>query len=340
MSMRRKISIFLIIIAAIFGSAFFVYSKIYLSHGKTQEKKIVAIKKGDDALIIGEKLAEEGIISGKYYLAIYLWKKGELHSIVAGVYEFAPGLKIPEVAEIITGGDVMPTSVPITFPEGLTVEEMGGVLEKNGFSREDFILASDNPSQELLDKYKFLNEIPEGKSLEGYLFPDTYFIAKDATAEQIIGKMLDAFNKKVYLAFGKEAENQNKTLYEIITMASMLEKEVSTADDFKIVSGIFWGRISIGQALQSDATLEYVLKTNDFQHSSEQLKTESPYNTYKYKGLPPGPISNPGVNAISAALNPTETDYGYFLTDPNNPKNTVYSKTFEEHKQNKLKYGL
>jgi UPF0755 protein len=340
MTFRRKISISLIVLAAFLGGIFFVYSQIYLSHGKAQEKKIVTIKKGDNALVVGKKLSQEGVISGKYYLAIYLWKKNELHSLVAGVYEFAPGLKIPEIARIITGGEVLPTSVPVLFPEGMTIEDMAAVLDKNGFSGADFISAANNPSQELKDKYKFLNEIPKGKSLEGYLFPDTYFIAKDANSEQIIDKMLDAFNGKVFLATEKDIKAQDKTLYQIITMASILEREVGTKEDFRIVSGIFWKRISIGQALQSDATLEYILKTKNFQHSIAQTKIDSPYNTYKYRGLPPGPVSNPGVNAVSAALNPENSNYLYFLTDPKNPKNTVYSATFEEHVKNKQKFGL
>jgi UPF0755 protein len=340
MTFRRKISIGLIVLAAFLGGIFFVYSQIYFSHGKTQEKKIVAIKKGDNALVVGEKLKKEGIISGKYYLAIYLWKKNNLHSLVAGVYEFVPGLKISEIAQIITGGEVLPTSVPVTFPEGMTIENMATVLDKNGFSGADFISITNNPPQELKDKYKFLSEIPVSKSLEGYLFPDTYFIAKDAKSEQIIDKMLDAFNDKVFLATEKEIKAQNKTLYQIITMASILEKEVNTEEDFKIVSGIFWKRLSIGQALQSDATLEYILKTKDFQHSVQQTQVDSPYNAYKYKGLPPGPISNPGIDAIMAALNPQDSKYLYFLTDPKNPKNTVYSATFEEHVVNKRKFGL
>ena len=340
MNLRRKISIIFILIAAFLGGIFFVYSQIYLSHGESQEKKIIEIKKGENALVVGDRLSREDIISGKYYLVAYLWKKGQLHDLVAGVYEFAPGMKIPEIARIITGGEVLPMSVSITFPEGMTIDEMAKVLDKNGFSGDDFISIASNPSQEIRDKYKFLSEIPKEKSLEGYLFPDTYFIAKDASVQQIADKMLDAFNDKVFLAVEKDIKAQNKTLYQIITMASILEKEVNTKEDFGIVSGIFWKRISIGQALQSDATLEYVLKTNEFQHSIEQTKIDSLYNTYKYKGLPPGPISNPGIDTIQAALNPEDSKYLYFLTDPKNPKNTVYSATFEEHVKNKQNFGL
>ena len=123
-------------------------------------------------------------------------------------------------------------------------------------------------------------------------------------------------------------------------MASILEKEVSTVDDFKIVSGIFWNRIAAGQALQSCATLAYVLGVNKPQYTYKDTQVESTYNTYKYKGLPPGPISNPGISTILAALNPTNTEYNYFLTDPKNPTNTIYAKTYAEHVANKQKFGL
>ena len=138
----------------------------------------------------------------------------------------------------------------------------------------------------------------------------------------------------------KEITSQKKTIFQILTMASILEKEVSSAKDFKIVSGIFWNRIANGQPLQSCATLAYILGINKPQYSYEDTQVESPYNTYKYQGLTPGPISNPGINTINAAINPEKTIYNYFLTDPKNKNNTVYSTTYQEHVANKLKFGL
>ncbi|KKQ14969.1 MAG: hypothetical protein US25_C0015G0002 [Candidatus Moranbacteria bacterium GW2011_GWE1_36_7] len=136
-----------------------------------------------------------------------------------------------------------------------------------------------------------------------------------------------------------EISKQKKTLYDVITMASIIEGEVQTDEDRKIVSGLFWNRLKIGQAFGSDATLEYVLGGNKRQHSLAETKTDSPYNTYLYKGLPPGPVSNPGISAIRAAIYPIETEYNYFLSDPKTGK-TIFSKTFEEHVVNKGKYGL
>jgi len=136
---------------------------------------------------------------------------------------------------------------------------------------------------------------------------------------------------------------QKKTIYDIVTMASIIEKEApidyqkDDNHDARIISGIFWGRLKIGQALQSDATLSYILNDNEPSHSGADLKVDSPYNTYKYRGLPPGPICNPGILAIEAAIYPLATDYNYFLT-PKGKGTVIYAKDYEEHLKNKYQY--
>lgn len=339
LSIRRKISIIILVIAVFFGTLLYFYSRIYLSYGTNSEPKTVVIEKGDNALVVGEKLSKEDIVSGKYYLAFYLWRKGDLHGVVAGTYEFSPGLKIPEVARIITGGQVASTRIKLTFPEGWTNKDMAERLDANGYSGNDFLALANDPTQELKDKFVFLRGIPKGKSLEGYLFPDTYYFAKDATSQEIIEKMLKNFSAKISQTMIDEISSQDKTLYDVITMASIVEGEVSSDDDRRVVAGLFWNRLEIGQALQSDATLEYVLKTKKFQHSLAETKIDSPYNTYQNKGLPPGPVCNPGLSAIAAAIHPQDTQYNYFLSDPKTGM-TVFSRTFEEHVANKQKYGL
>jgi UPF0755 protein len=151
--------------------------------------------------------------------------------------------------------------------------------------------------------------------------------------------MLKNFSEKITPDMLTEISNQKKSLYDILTMASIVEGEVSKDSDRKVVAGIFWNRLAIGQALGSDATLEYVLGGNKRQHSIAETQIDSPYNTYRFKGLPPGPVSNPGLSAIDAAINPAETQYFYFLSDPATGE-TIFSKTFEEHVANKAKYGL
>lgn len=339
MEIRRKISVVGVVLIILIGGFLYVFDQTYLATGSATEKKTVLIEKGDNALVVGERLKKAGVITGKYYLALYLLSKNQLHSIVAGVYDFTPGLKIPEISRIITGGEVVSLSVPITFPEGWTAKQMAERLDSNEFSGGDFLSIVNNPSQELKAKYGFLNEIPKGKSIEGYLFPDTYYFAKDASAEDIVEKMLKNFDTRISESMLSDIAAQKKSLFDIITMASIVEGEVKTDSDRKIVAGIFYNRLELGMALGSDATLEYALGTNKAQHSIAETKINSPYNTYQNKGLPPGPVSNPGLNSILAAISPAKTEYVYFLTDLKTG-NTAFAKTFDEHIANKAKYGL
>jgi UPF0755 protein len=150
-------------------------------------------------------------------------------------------------------------------------------------------------------------------------------------------KILNNTELRIGNGLRAEIEKQEKSIFEIITMASIVEREVGNEKDRNVVSGIFWNRLEIGQALQSDATLSYVLEDKVDSHSLEQLKLESPYNTYLYKGLPAGPVSNPGLSAIKASIHPEKTNFFYFFTAG---EETIFSKTFEEHVANRNKYGI
>lgn len=189
-------------------------------------------------------------------------------------------------------------------------------------------------------KYNFFDGIEKPKSLEGYLFPDTYRIFASSTVSDILVKMLDNFDHKLTPQMRADIKSQNKSISEIVIMASIIEKEApfhgQDNGDAKIVSGIFWNRIRNNQALQSDATLSFILRDNKPAHSGNELNNTSLYNTYKYRGLTPGPICNPGLLAIEAAIYPTKTSYNYFLTAPDG--NIYYAKTYDDHLQNKYKY--
>jgi UPF0755 protein len=175
--------------------------------------------------------------------------------------------------------------------------------------------------------------------MEGYLFPDTYFIEKDDTAEIMLEKFLNNFSRHISSEDLEQIEKTGRNIFEIVTMASIIEREVQTDEDRRIVSGIFWKRIADGHPLQSCATLAYFLGIDKPQFSYEDTQIESPYNTYLNVGLPPGPIANPGEASIKAAIYPQENDYYYFLSDMSSGE-IIYSKTLEEHNANKIKYGL
>ncbi|OGF64585.1 hypothetical protein A2661_01315 [Candidatus Giovannonibacteria bacterium RIFCSPHIGHO2_01_FULL_45_24] len=212
---------------------------------------------------------------------------------------------------------IVSNEVAVTIPEGYNVRQMGETFEKAGlFPKDEFVL--------------------EARKHEGYLFPDTYRFYKTAKPEQVIGRMRDNFNKKITPEILAEAKNSGKTLEQIIIMASILEEEVKSAADMKIVAGILWKRLQLGMGLNVDASLTYVLGKPSSELTEEDLKYDSPYNTYRYRGLPQGPISNPGMDAILAALRPMVSEYFYYLTDKGGVAR--YAWTLEEHGSNKFKY--
>jgi len=202
---------------------------------------------------------------------------------------------------------------------------------------------SETSPEDFSDKFSFLNDKPKYYGLEGYLFPDTYRVYASSSVSEIIEKMLTNFDNKLTPKMREDIKSQDKTIYEIITLASIIEKEApidySTNDnhDARIIAGIFLNRLKSGQALQSDATLSYIYGDNQPSHSGSELDSSSPYNTYKFRGLPPGPICNPGILAIEAAIYPIVSDYNYFLT-PKGKAEVIYARTYEEHLKNKYKY--
>lgn len=325
-----------VIVLAVLALIYF-RNQVYFSHGISQSDKIFEVKKGEGNAEIAANLQKEGIISNKIYFYYYLRTHALTNKLLPGNYQLNGKLTIPEVAVTLT--EKKDEFIKVTFPEGWTMAQMAERLTANGFPGDDFLTIAQKPSDELLAKFDFFNSLPKGKGLEGYLFPDTYFFSREATGNGIIQKMLNNFGEKLTPEIRQEITAQDKNLYQILTMASILEGEVKSEADRKMVSGLFWNRIKNSQALQSCATVAFVLGEKKLQYSFDDTRVVSPYNTYLNKGLPPGPISNPGLVSILAALRPTESQYNYFLSDPNTGE-TIFSKTLDEHNANKLKYGL
>jgi len=267
--------------------------------------KIVTIEKGMGSDETAQVLKDNGIIKNKWEFVFYLWIKGYTNHIQAGEYLLNSKMTMPQIAKIIVNGEVNENYIKITIPEGWDIKKIEARLKENSVIGKDAIIPLEN---------------------EGYLFPDTYYFYKNSSLDVVIKKMRDNFNNKA----GKDVK------YDIIKMASILEKEVKSDADRAIVSGIFWKRIQLGIPIQADITIAYILGVDKWKYSSEDIKVKSPYNTYTNLGLPPTPINNPGLSAINAALNPKQTDYLYFLSAPDGT--TIYAKTLEEHNANKAKY--
>lgn len=336
--MNKKIFFILFFIFILLGGLFYFRHQIYYSRGAENRVIIFEIKKGEGTEKIASDLAKKNLISSKIYFYYYLYSGHLFNKIMPGSYMLSGNLSIPEITRVITNPEDQ--AVKITFPEGLTNRDMAEILKKNGFDGENFLRLADNIPESFRNSYAFLSDV-KNKSLEGYLFPDTYFFKKEIIAESILKKMLDNFEEKMSGQILGEIKNKNKKLEDIIILASIVEKEVSISADMKIVAGIFENRLAIDMPLQSDASLSYILNDKIDSHTIEQTKIISPYNTYINKGLPPGSIVNPGMNAILAALYPQKTDYLYFLTAKIGSEQKIYyAKTFEEHIANKKKAGL
>ena len=264
----------------------------------------IVIEKGTGLAEISNKLKKEEFIRSKYAFALYARAFNKSKKIKYGKYLFNEPVSVFALAGRLTKGEFGFKPIKVTVAEGLTAKEISELFgDFENFDKEEFWGKTIN--------------------LEGYLFPDTYLFLPFAETEQIIGTMTDNFKKKAG-DVGKE----------IVIMASLIEKEVPDSGDRKIISGILWKRLELGMALQVDAVFPYI--TGSRKILSDDLKIDSLYNTYLYKGLPPGPISNPGLDAIEAAKNPKETTYLYYLSG--NDGKTHFAKTFSEHLRNKEKY--
>ncbi|MCK4635238.1 MAG: endolytic transglycosylase MltG [Candidatus Moranbacteria bacterium] len=332
----KKIFIILILFLIAFSTMHYMMRS---SRSENIVEQTFVIEKGDDLVMVGKKLAKEDFITSKWFFYYYAWKEKLRGRIFAGEYQIDPNSSIADIAFKITEGELKvkhEESIKITFPEGWTIEKMSKRLEKNNLPAEEFKKLAKNPSEEILAEFTF---IPEEKSLEGFLFPDTYIFTVDATAEEIIVKMLSNFDKKVPSDMRDDLAAEEKSLYEILIFASIVEGEVPTDADRGIVAGIFKNRLDIDMALQSDATIDYIKGEAEIKHTLADLEIDSLYNTYKYPGLPPGPINNPSLASFKAAISPEETDYMYFLNNAETGE-TVFSKTFDEHISNKAKNGL
>jgi len=309
----RLLIIFFIILLGIF----FIWQGIYLPKDlASAENKLFSVERGQSLFQIAENLEKEGLIKNKSLFDFYVITKGISRKLQAGEYYLSSSMNIVGITKKIISGEVAKREV--TIPEGFTIKQI----------------------EERLNL-----KLPEA-DLEGFLFPDTYQFSYGVSAEEVVRKMLDNFDKKL-APYQNEISGAGLTLFETITMASLLEKEVKTKEEKEIVSGIFWKRIKEGRTLDSCATIAYILRREDWAAGAwtfEEMRKEiargkeidSPYNTYKYLGLPLGPICNPGLESIMAAICPQNSEYWYYLSTPEGE--TVFSKTLEEHNTAQAKY--
>ncbi len=280
-------------------------------------KGLITITQGSSVSDISQELGRAHIIKHPRLFQFLLRISGTSSHLQAGVYLFESPQDLFVVAyRLITGSFGIPP-VRLTFPEGTTVRDMAARITNTLplVSEADFQRA--------------------GRPYEGYLFPDTYLFSPSTDATSMIATMRANFNTKI-ASSSRDIAASGHTLSDIVIMASLIEKEARTSAVRRIVAGILWNRLRLGMPLQVDAVFGYIFNRDTYSPSFEDLKVDSPYNTYTHTGLPPGPINNPGLDAIDAALHPTKTDYLYYLTGKDGVMH--YAMTYAGHQANQARY--
>ncbi|MBN1222939.1 MAG: endolytic transglycosylase MltG [Candidatus Aminicenantes bacterium] len=323
-----------ILVLAVFVLLFFLswFSSVFTSPKKGMEAETVfEVQKGESARDIAQNLRERGMIRREWAFILGYKLFFAPRSLKAGEYAFRFPCSTKNVLEQITNGEVI--LHPVTVPEGLTrLETAEQIQSQTGITRESFLLSSEETSLiEDLDT--------QAGDLEGYLYPETYNFVKGFGARDLVVAMVSQFREVFSTQWQNTAVDLGLTIRDVVILASLIEKETSVAAERSLVSAVFHNRLKRGMKLDCDPTIIYVLKQEGrFKDRlrSKDLQLDSPYNTYLYSGLPPGPIANPGKESLWAALNPAKVDYLYFVSK--NDGSHHFSPTFREHQNAVLKY--
>ncbi len=293
----------------------------------------VEIPGGASTAQIASLLASQGVVENANMFRLRTRLAESDAGLKAGAYDLTTGMDYDDVIAVLTEG---PTIVyfTVTIPEGFVIDQIAERLEEQaGIPAEEFLaLAKSGGSNEFPDR-PYLAQGYEG-SLEGYLFPKTYSIREGSTAREVIEMMLDQFETEIATIDMAPADSRGQSLHDIVTIASIIEREAAVPQDRELVSSVIYNRLARDMRLEICATVEYVLPGNRFRLTNEDLKIESPFNSYKYAGLPPGPIASPGLAALQAAVVPAQTDYLYYVLTSQDGSHT-FASTYEEFQRAK-----
>lgn len=304
-----------------------------------EEYILIEISTGSDTESIAALLFKEGLIQNELAFRIYARRQGDGQALIAGSYNLSPSMPVTDIYAAIRDGLIYVETAWFTIPEGFTVEQIAARLAEEGLAEEEAFLAlAREPTAELVAEFPFLNDLDNQEIifiLEGYLYPDTYEVYTSAGEIDLARIMLRRMNQVLNdLDYRQHAVVMGLSLHEILTVASLVEREVRVDHERKTVAGVIHNRLEIDQLLQIDATIQYILgETKEFLTYAD-LELPSPYNTYLHAGLPPGPIAAPGKPSIAAALEPEKTDYYFYNYKYDGSGEHYFSKTYAEHLQN------
>jgi UPF0755 protein len=325
----KRLFVLLVIVAVVGGAgAWWMYSRMIEPYrGFADAEVFVDIPPGSGPGTIGERLVTAGVVKDATTFRAALMLSGRARSLKAGEYRFDAPLHALDVIDKIARGDVYKRL--LTFREGLTITEMAQVFEGKGFGKAaDFIKAADNA--------KLIVDLdPAARDLEGYLFPETYSLPRDTPATVVVEQMVAGFKKALTEDVRAAAKEQGLTIRQLVTLASLVEKETGAGEERPLVAAVYRNRMKINMGMQADPTVIYALqKAGQYRGNltRDNLQFDSPYNTYRYAGLPPGPIASPGRASLAASAKPADVDYLYFVSK--NDGTHVFASTLDEHNRN------
>jgi UPF0755 protein len=331
-----KLALLALVVVAVAAvvTGWFGWNNIHKAYkGYDQAEQFVTIRQGAASGEIGRALADAHVVSDARMFRAALWWTRQGRNLKAGEYRFDHAMTPLEVVGVLVRGEVYTQKV--TFPEGLTIADMSKLYESHGFGRaRDFVEAAQNVEH-------IADLDPNASDLEGYLFPETYALPRNGAATRLIDLMIDRFRSVYGEQMRTRAASQGMTTRQVVTLASLIEKETGKPEERPIVAAVFRNRLKIGMPMQADPTIVYALEKAhryDGNIRREDLAMESPYNTYKYPGLPPGPIASPGKASLEAALMPAGVPYLYFVS--RNDGSHIFATTLAEHSNNVRKFQV
>jgi len=313
--------LFLLVLAAAGAGAAWIYFGVRTPfRSYSGEEQFVDVPPGLATRAIGDRLVSAGVVRDHLTFRAAMWTVGQTTKLKAGEYRFTDAMTPIEVIDKLHRGDVF--VIPVTFPEGLNVVEMSKIFESKGFgSAASFVDA--------------------GRPFEGYLFPNTYALSRHTDAPKLVKLMKDAFEHALTPELRDAAAERGLNERQLVTLASIVEKETGNAAERPLVASVYENRLRIGMALQCDPTVIYALELAgryDGNVRKDDLSFDSPYNTYRYPGLPPGPIASPGRASLEAVVHPADSEFLYFVS--RNDGTHVFAKTLAEHARNVQRYQV
>ncbi|WP_297137077.1 endolytic transglycosylase MltG [Terrisporobacter sp.] len=331
---KSKIIIVSILLILVF-MATFVFIQTGPYDNNNSDDIVIEIPTGSTLGQVADILKENKLIKNETLFKLYVRLSDNASKIKSGKFLFNQTFSNNEIINNLVNGKIYNEGIKITIPEGSTSNEIIDLLVKNKLGEKEVYKELIGNSKEFAKDFKFLDE-EKITSLEGFLYPSTYYFEEDENEREILSDMLSTFASKYNEKLQKKQKELKMSLWEVANLASIVEKEAVLDEDRPLIASVFYNRLDIGMPLQSDATIQYAFDKRKKSITYDDLKIDSPYNSYRNQGLPPTPIANPGIASIEAVLYPAKSDYLYFVATIDGGNN--YSKTYEEHVKNVEQY--